>query len=182
MSTLYVDTITEKTSGNGVQIADLVPKAGSVLQVESTTKTDIFTTTSTSYTPITGLSVTLTPASTSSKVLITFNINAGCSNAVGGIRIYRNGSVLTGAIGDNVTTNEYTVNVYNGGDDSNSTPNWGMSFLDSPSTTSSTTYAIYVGLVQGYGTFVLNDQTSQVRGQPYSGTCISNITAMEIAG
>ena len=36
MSTLYVDTITEKTSGNGVQIADLVPAAGSVVQVVST--------------------------------------------------------------------------------------------------------------------------------------------------
>ena len=35
MSTLYVDTINEKTSGNGVQIADLVlvPAAGSVVQV-----------------------------------------------------------------------------------------------------------------------------------------------------
>ncbi len=33
MSTLYVDTITEKTAGNGVQIADLVPAAGSVVQV-----------------------------------------------------------------------------------------------------------------------------------------------------
>ena len=33
MSTLYVDTITEKTSGNGVQISDLVPAAGSVVQV-----------------------------------------------------------------------------------------------------------------------------------------------------
>jgi hypothetical protein len=35
MSQLFVDTITEKTAGNGVQIADLVPAAGSVVQVVS---------------------------------------------------------------------------------------------------------------------------------------------------
>ncbi len=181
MSQLYVDTITEKTSGNGVQIADLVPAAGSVVQVVSATKTDVFTTTSASNTPITGLSVTLTPASTSSKVLVTFNINAGCSNSASAVRIFKNGSVITGAIGDNITTNEWTVNVYGGGDDANSTPNWSMSFLDSPSTTSATTYALYVAQVQGTGTFVLNDQTSQVRGTNFSGTSASTITAMEIA-
>jgi hypothetical protein len=115
-------------------------------------------------------------------VLITFNINAGCSNSVSAIRIYRNGSVITGAIGNNITTHEWTVNAYNGGDDSNSTPNFSMTFLDSPSTTSSVTYALYVGQVQGAGTFILNDQTSQIRGTSYSGTCISTITAMEIAG
>ena len=34
MSKLFVDDIVEKTSGHGVQIADLVPNAGSVAQVQ----------------------------------------------------------------------------------------------------------------------------------------------------
>jgi len=182
-SILNVDQINNAagTSALTIDSSGNVNIPGHVLQVESATKTDVFTTTSTSNTPITGLSVTLTPASTSSKVLVTFNINAGCSNNASAVRIFKNGSVITGAIGDNITTNEWTVNVYNGGDDSNSTPNWSMSFLDSPSTTSATTYALYVAQVQGGGTFVLNDQTSQVRGTPFSGTSASTITAMEIA-
>ena len=46
MSTLYVDTITEKTVGNGVQIADLVPAAGSVVQVVSVASAGFLQTTS----------------------------------------------------------------------------------------------------------------------------------------
>lgn len=42
MSQLYVDTITEKTSGNGVQIADLVPAAGSVVRMGSQKLTTYF--------------------------------------------------------------------------------------------------------------------------------------------
>ena len=43
---------------------------GRVLQVVTTTKTDTFTTTSSSLTDITGLSASITPASTSNKILI----------------------------------------------------------------------------------------------------------------
>ena len=45
--------------------------AGKVLQVVSTTKTDTFTTSSTSFVDITGLSVSITPSSTSNKIKIT---------------------------------------------------------------------------------------------------------------
>jgi hypothetical protein len=153
-------------------------KYGTVLQVVSSTKTNIFTTTSVSYVGIPGLSVVITPSSITNKVLVNFHINAGTSNTTGAIRIYRNSTPI--AIGDAVTTHQWTVNVYNGGDDSNSTPGWSMSILDTPSTTSPVTYQIYAGLVQGSGTMVVNDQTSQIRGQTYSGTSASTITAMEI--
>ena len=64
MSTLKVDTITEKTSGNGVQIA------GHVIQVVSTTSTT--STTMTAINTWTNIepTVTITPTSTSSKILI----------------------------------------------------------------------------------------------------------------
>ena len=43
---------------------------GKVLQVVSTAKTDTFSTSSTSFTDITGLSVAITPSATSSKILV----------------------------------------------------------------------------------------------------------------
>ena len=157
--------------------------AGSVIQVVSTTKTNRFTTTSVSYVDITGLSVTITPSSTSSKIFVSFNLNAGVSGTAGAIRLYRNGTAI--AIGDPISEpadNRMTVNVYNGGDDSNSTPNFSMSTLDTPNTTSAVTYTLKAGCVQGSGTIVVNDQTSQVRNVTYSAVTASSITVMEIAG
>ena len=69
MSTLYVDTITEKTSGNGVQIADLVPAAGSVVQVVQGTVAAQAILSSTSFVD-TGVTATITPSSTASKILV----------------------------------------------------------------------------------------------------------------
>jgi len=47
---------------------------GSVIQVQSTTKTNTFSTTSTSFTDVTGLSVSITPISTSSKILVIYSL------------------------------------------------------------------------------------------------------------
>ena len=44
--------------------------AGGIIQVKSTTKTDTFTTNSTSFTDITGLSVTITPTRSDNKILV----------------------------------------------------------------------------------------------------------------
>ena len=55
--------------------------SGTILQVVSTTKTDTFSTTSTSMTDLTGMSVAITPSSTSNKILITGNIFVSGSSA-----------------------------------------------------------------------------------------------------
>ena len=182
-SILKVNQI-QNTAGTVPTAGDLgLNVTGSVLQVVSATKTSKFTTTSTSYTAVTGLSVAITPSSTSSKILISFNLNAGITGALGAIRLYRDATAI--AIGDAISepaNNRMTVNVYNGGDDTNSTPNFSMSTLDSPSSTSQITYELRAGCVQGSGTIVVNDQTSQVRNQAYSGVTASTITVMEIAG
>ena len=55
MSTLFVDTINEKTTNNGVYIPS------HPVQIVSTTKTDDFSTSSSSLVDITGLSLSITP-------------------------------------------------------------------------------------------------------------------------
>jgi hypothetical protein len=78
-----------------------LPKAqlptGSVLQVVSTTKTDTFSTSSTSYTDLTGLSVSITPTSATSKVLVFYTVN-GKQTTTPSMRLVRNSTAICIAI------------------------------------------------------------------------------------
>ena len=118
---------------------------GSVLQVvgfASVTYTTVNTTTETA----TGFSASITPSSSSSKILISFYCSEfRVPGTVGAnILLYKNGSVLT------TLTREFCYCP------SISTGTFGniiaSSFLDSPATTSSITYAIYARLLTGSGT------------------------------
>ena len=117
-------------------------------------------TSSTSYVT-TGHSVTLTPSSTSSKVYVTLQGGGGWVAAGSWLKmtIYR-GSTNLG--------NSNTFTAYSSSGDQNVSHS--MAILDSPSTTSATTYTIY---------FRTNTGTPQYRwsdkGNPV-------LTAMEIAG
>ena len=71
MSILKVDTINEKTSGNGVYIP------GHVIQTVSKTFQNVTSTTSTSFIDVTGGSLAITPKSTSSKIHVQFNFSLG---------------------------------------------------------------------------------------------------------
>ena len=75
MSTLYVDTISEKTVDNGVQIP------GHVVQVVHNTQTGSSASSTTLSYADTGLSVSITPSSTSSKILVFVNTNVAVGRA-----------------------------------------------------------------------------------------------------
>ena len=141
---------------------DTLQRAGNVLQVVSNNTTTNTSTTSSSYVAVTNLTQSITPSSTSSKILILVNMNlyASSANTEGAITIYRNGSNLTGASG--------FADMYTGSSDLIlQAP---MMYLDSPSSTSSVTYAVYLKRTQPSGTL----QTS-LRGTT------NTITLMEIA-
>jgi len=74
-----------KVIGSGIgtvtnQFTDANMSAGSVVQVVQTTKTDTFTTTTTDYVDVTGLSVAITPTSSSNKILFIYNLSVGGAN------------------------------------------------------------------------------------------------------
>lgn len=158
---------------------------GSVLQVVTASKTDTFSTASTTFTDVTGLSVTITPKSANSKVLVTVTSNA---TVVSGTAAH--GGLLTVLRG---TTN--LVNASTPGSRTlaiSKTNNQGLTagayyaipinftLLDSPATTSATTYKVQA-LSTGATTLYLNrlftdtDDANSVR-------MVSTITVMEIAG
>jgi hypothetical protein len=151
---------------------------GKVLQVVSTTKTDTFTTSSTSYTDVTGLSVSITPASASNKILVIVDINGSAADQ-------SFVKLLRGSTDINIGTSAGSREVGSGGDhynvgSSQTVRNSSFSFLDSPSTTSATTYKIQAKAATAV-TFGINRSSGDAdNGNSLRTT--SNITAIEIAG
>jgi hypothetical protein len=150
MSTLYVDTINEKTSGNGVQIADLVPAAGSVIQVVEGSMDDrLAISTGGVWTAVSGLTASITPTSVNSKILVQCNVNlAGAYAAYTvGARLYVNGSHLSAASSSDTTySNDAGCWFAVGAQQWNNyiREQASAQYLHSPSSTSQQTYSLYV--------------------------------------
>jgi hypothetical protein len=152
--------------------------AGAVLQVVQVAKTDTFSSSSSSYTDITGLSVSITPTSSSSKILVMYHLMVGPSNnAFPMVRLVRTSTAI--AVGDasgsrtQVTSVSYAVNSSGNIMDMQS-----MNFLDSPATTSSTTYKLQI--LSNNGTHFINRSVRDDNAD-YEPRGISSITVMEIA-
>jgi hypothetical protein len=163
---------------NGTAFVDAAP--GKILQVVSTTKTDTFSSSSTSMTDITGLTVSITPSFTSSKVLVTFNVNLGTNSTdFRAYQLVRDSTAI--AIGDTAGSRTRSSMGHNLGTDNvgGHIAAHSMTFLDSPNTTSATTYKVQ-GRTQS-GTFFVN-RSSQDSDGVSSPRAVSTITVMEVAG
>jgi hypothetical protein len=159
---------------------------GSVLQVVQSFKTDTYSQTSQTYTVITGLTATITPTSSTSKIL--FMAQIGCSSAVQVDSWYfavgKGGSVITASIGDAASNRPRATAVAALADYSAPTQNFQITipimFLDSPATTSSTTYSV-MGRTANGGTLYINRTNSDRDTANYDGRWTSSITIMEVA-
>ena len=114
---------------------------GKVLQVVSTTKIDTFTLAGTStFTDITGLSVSITPSSASNKILVLVNIASGqTATSVSAFRLVRNSTAIGGGTASSSRQSAFATGQ---GVDNNGQFSSAFNHLDSPATTSSTTYKI----------------------------------------
>lgn len=140
---------------NDIQTTAGVPNRGKVLQVVQASTTAVFSTTSTSFVDITGLSASITPSSTSSKILIMCTLYRGTSSAViTNFRFTRAGSALF--VGDAAGTKIQSTGANYVGNSDNQAHICvvQMNYLDSPSTTSSTTYAAQMRTQGGETVFV----------------------------
>lgn len=169
-------TVTGTISGNGSGITGIT--AGKILQVVQTVKTNEFTGAGGAWRDVTGLTATITPASTSNKILVMYSINPSAPDPLG-VRIYR-GTTHIG-FGDQGPASSQRGNV---GNESNSTDGnrgfvYSMQYLDSPATTSATTYKLQTfthSSAHNLNRTVNNTNSNyHVRG-------ISTITLLEVAG
>ena len=150
--------------------------AGQVIQVVQTTKLNGFATTSGTYVDVTGLSVSITPASASNKILILAHIS--CSGSWLGGRLLRGSTSIIEATSDGGARIEATFGGQGGSADQTKTVP--VVYLDSPSTTSSTTYKIQI--ITGAADNLGINQSGDNTGLGYELRTTSTITAMEIKG
>lgn len=132
------------TSGvfDAARIPD-VANAGIGSNVVGVAKTNVFSTTSTSPTTVTGLTVTITPTSATSKILLIAQLAVGWqNNAQIGHWLFSGGNT-SGYIGNAASSHSRAVfggrTVFDG---SYLTPSHPIMYLDSPATTSPVTYNV----------------------------------------
>ena len=167
------------TSGQVLTAAQMNNLRGAfrILQVVSTAKTDAFTTTSTSFTDVTGLSVSITPSATSSKILVMAYVMAGVSGDIAlNARLMRDTTAIF--IGDTAGSRPRDT-FYTGFNAANLGMPFSPVFLDSPNTTSATTYKVQVFV--NSGTAYINRSASDRDTTAYDGRSASSITVMEIS-
>jgi hypothetical protein len=146
-----------------------------VLQVVSTTLTSTFTTTSTSFTDVTGLSVAITPSATTNKIMVIVAMNGSQDQGVNdaGIRLMRGATAI--CIGDAGPSNQASA-MFNAQFSNTSSP-VAITFLDSPATVSATTYKIQI-MNNTAGTSYVNRSKTD---NSTSARTASTITVMEIS-
>lgn len=166
-------------AGNVLTAAQMNDLRGAfrILQVVSTTKTDTFSASLTAgtITDVTGLSVSITPSATSSKILVICQMGKG---TYGALVLKRDSTEI--AIGTSVS-NRNAVSANSLGTNGDNATFVGAHILDAPATTSAITYqaAIHQS-INGTATIYCNrsdfDTDSLV-----SMRTVSTITAMEIS-
>ena len=132
------------------------PQTGSVLQVVNATSSTEYSTSSATFVA-TGFTASITPSSSSSKILLTARVPVRSNNSqspYGSVSWYRGGSAL-------ITTNTYeggaTTSAGNQQDIRLVVPQF---ILDSPATTSSVTYSLYFVCNSGAGSMYVNPNSA----------------------
>jgi hypothetical protein len=164
-------------SGNIATSSLAAAATGKVLQVQSVFTANQQTTTSTSFIDVTGMSQTITPSSTSNKVLVTCSFFAGSIPSSKPFFKLLRGSTILGQITVDSIDCTFAIANPTSPDTDRAGNNVVLTFLDSPSSTSEQTYKLQFrtgnsSYTAYFGRRDINDNTNAGAG----------ITLMEIAG
>ena len=119
-------------------VAAIVP--GKILQVVSVTKVDTFSTSSTSFVDVTGLTANITPASVSNKVLVIYKVGVNSSfTNLGYLQLLRDATAIGG--GTATGSRPSAMSVFRTATAYGTMDLSGL-YLDSPASVSSQTYKI----------------------------------------
>ena len=177
-----------------IKVNSIVPSGGlpagangGIIQVVQTVKTDTFSQSSladNTFSNDTGVNVTITPSSNSSKIRLTGSVvvSMDLDNDGIGIGLYKGGSTVTAALGDAEGSRGRCMSMsfaQSYGGECRTIP---FDFIDSPATTSATTYGIRVIFFSGTGSTTVYLNRSQADdNNVYRPRAISTITAMEVS-
>ena len=159
--------------------------AGHITQVVQSVKTDAETGSSTSWTDVGSLSATITPSSSSNKIMVMIDVHSsGVDEAVLFWRFVRNGSaVITNSSSGGAVDGamwSYYARTTNFSSASYQGMRQTFNYLDSPSSTSALTYKVQVAANNSSYGWRCNRGDSLSSGSRV--TSVSSVTLMEIVG
>jgi hypothetical protein len=161
-------------------VAGVPVLAGIGSNVVQTVKTDPFTMSSSTYAAVTGLAVTITPTSATSKVLVIASLSWNLRRTTGGqnawFRLVRASTAIS--VGDAVGSRPQATGSFGFGTVNSNTGGAAAMFLDSPGVATATTYSIEVAT--GIDTLAINT-TSDDSDSTDRARTVSSIMAIEVA-
>ena len=182
---------TEQLAANAVNNSKIASDAaiattklgtGAVLQVKQTAVTSTSSVSGTSYSDLSGMSVSITPSASNSKILVMFSLNFGTDSSGGDIHV----RLLRGSTAIGQPNNSSNNDCHTSAGSSRNQfemSNVSSTFLDTPSTTSATTYKIQaVSRPDTSGRTLYLNRTVNDNQSDNGERTASTITVMEIAG
>lgn len=171
----------------GITYPNSTTQAGAavILQVVQAVKTDTFATTPGAvWANVSGLSVSITPISSSNKILIIVDMKAAGTTSVSEVRsrLLRDSTAIY--IGDAASNRPRGLSQMYVGDQASGSYYLGQiggTFLDSPATTSAITYKMQIGGDSDATTVYVNRTQSDRDTTYYDTRGVSSITVMEVA-
>jgi len=173
MSTLRVNNVTDLAGAS---------QLGSIIQVVQGTKSDTASVTGFSWTNM-GLEATITPGSTSNKILVMVQANIGASVGYDmKARLTRNGTAIH--IGNQASNRPRVTTTIT--QTYHSTNNYAadqaiITYLDTPSSTSALTYSLQMASYSSYVVYI-NRNGADLDTAQYDGRGASSIVLMEVKG
>ena len=149
---------------------------GGIIQTIQTVKTDTFSANSGSFVDITGLSATITPSSNSNKILVIVDLQVGSDNDSQCMFLLKRGSTSIN-FGDAAGSRSQNFAEVGSGEDYHQ-QSCSTHFLDSPATTSATTYKVQMRVTGSTHYINRSDSDSD---QSYEARTTSSITVMEVS-
>ena len=178
-------TITLPATADGTLLTTTNPKAGNIIQVLQAVKTDTFLLDGVATADIGGLSIAITPSSSSNKILVFYNVSAAmeAGGYNGHLFLFRDSTQIYLGNADGSRTRSSSFITSHSAVDFGAYEMFDLSgtFLDSPSTTSSTTYKLSVKSQNSGKAFYVNRYNNNDNGSGNPRTA-SSITVMEVAG
>ena len=178
-----------KTDGSG-NLSFGADQAGKILQVKNAIKTDTASVTSNTFTDISGLSISITPSSSSNKILFRGYVSISTEgNTNTAIKIFRDSTEIGKSTANSTAANNSTATAagLNVSSVTSSVKSQikqlQFEVLDSPNTTSAVTYKVQfaeISLYQYASVTVYVNRTYFTPSASLHGV-ISSVTAMEVA-
>lgn len=176
-------TLTLPSNADGTILTTTNPKAGNIIQVKQAVKTDTASTSSATFADVSGLSISITPSSTSNKILVEcFVVTGGQQDGFLAFKVLRDSTAIgIGTAGTaNQTNASFSTAFGNASTHQFAVKPAAWSFLDSPSSTSSLTYKVQWASTYLSRTMYVNRPYTSADSS-YAAITISTITVKEVA-